>query len=138
MQRQFIPYEKALALKDLGFGEQCFAWYNINVELLSDVIIGYEDKDFFYTPQDMDKIGECIAPTFSQAFRWFREHYLLFSSINADQTMEPKFCYSISRYESTQFFEGWENIVYNSDLYYTYEEAELACLKKLIEILKNQ
>jgi hypothetical protein len=44
--------------------------------------------------------------------------------------MEPKFCYSISRYKDFD----WESIVFASDLYYTYEEAELDCLKKIIEI----
>ena len=132
MQKEFIPYEQALALKELGFEEPCFSIYILALiengkALRLDNVENHNVWD--------DKIS---APTFSQAFRWFREHYLLFSSISADQTMEPKFCYSISRYESTQFFEGWENIVYNSDLYYIYEEAELACLKKLIEILKNQ
>ena len=50
--------------------------------------------------------------------------------------MEPKFCYSLLRYNED--FE-WYNILPNySDLYYTYEEAELACLNKLIEIVKNK
>jgi len=35
-------------------------------------------------------------------------------------------------------FFDWETIVYNSDLYYTYEEAESACINKLIEIVKNK
>ncbi len=27
MNKEFIPYEQALALKELGFDEPCFAWY---------------------------------------------------------------------------------------------------------------
>lgn len=28
MNREFIPYEFALKLKELGFDESCFGWYN--------------------------------------------------------------------------------------------------------------
>jgi hypothetical protein len=27
MNREFIPYEQALALKELGFDEPCFGWW---------------------------------------------------------------------------------------------------------------
>jgi hypothetical protein len=27
MEKEFIPYEQALALKELGFDEPCFAWF---------------------------------------------------------------------------------------------------------------
>ena len=29
MDKEFIPYEQALALKELGFDEPCFATYNV-------------------------------------------------------------------------------------------------------------
>ena len=28
MDKEFIPYEQALALKELGFDEPCFRWYD--------------------------------------------------------------------------------------------------------------
>jgi hypothetical protein len=137
MKNQFIPYELSLELKKLEFDEPCIAWYNQNGELLSDLIIGYESEDFFYVKDDMDKEGDAIAPTFSQVFRWFRENYIIFGTINVDQTMEPKFCYSITRYEPMQFLEHWDTVVYNSDLFYTYEEAEVECIKELIKVVKE-
>ena len=30
MEKEFVPYDLALELKDLGFGEECFAWYNMS------------------------------------------------------------------------------------------------------------
>jgi hypothetical protein len=77
------------------------------------------------------------APLYQQAFRWFREKYGLYSAVNVDQTMEPKFAYCISKYWTDALSWGWDTIVFNSDLYYDYEETELDCLKKLIEIVKN-
>ena len=71
-----------------------------------------------------------------EAFRWFRDKRGLYSTIEIDQTMEPMFCYSLSRYNGNY---QWDNILPTySELYYTYEEAELACLKKLIEIVNGK
>jgi hypothetical protein len=111
MNKEFIPYEQALELKELGFKK---------------------DNDFglLYKGDDIPSI------LYQQAFRWFREKHNLFSVIDVDQTMEPLFCYSLSKYKGN--FQ-WDNILPTySELYYTYEEAELACLKKLIEIVKNK
>ena len=122
MSKEFIPYEQALELKQLGFNELCLFYYTDNEALRI-----YHQSEIYD-----DLVG---APLYQQAFRWFREKYNLFSVIDVDQTMEPLFCYSLSKYKGD--FQ-WDNILPTySELYYTYEEAELACLKKLIEIVKN-
>jgi hypothetical protein len=69
----------------------------------------------------------CLAPTYSQAFRWFREKYGLYGhtfSIGNNETKKIHF---------TNNIDSRENVFYN-----TYEEAELECLKKLIEIVKQK
>jgi hypothetical protein len=58
MNKEFIPYEQALALKELGFDEECFAYY-YNKELSFGARVAY---------------GEVIeSPLKQQVFRWFRE-----------------------------------------------------------------
>jgi hypothetical protein len=122
MNKEFIPYEQALELKELGFDDYNIAWYAIVDEKPKMVFLNYG--------------SHLCAPLYQQAFRWFREKHYLFSVIDVDQTMEPLFCYSLSKYKGD--FQ-WNNILPTySELYYTYEEAELACLKKLIEIVKNK
>jgi hypothetical protein len=122
MNKEFIPYEQALELKELGFDDYNIAWYAIVDEKPKMVFLNYG--------------SHLCAPLYQQAFRWFREKHYLFSVIDVDQTMEPLFCYSLSKYKGD--FQ-WDNILPTySELYYTYEEAELACLKKLIEIVKNK
>lgn len=128
MEKEFIPYEQALALKELGFNEPCFGWYNYGTlwifgsDMLLDGYAGGKDRP--------------IAPTFSQAFRWFREKYNLFCEIQIDRTTEPKFCFDIFQYEH---FGNYEEIrIGEWYLYRTQEEAELECLKKLIEIVKRK
>ncbi len=131
MKKEFIPYEQALELKELGFDEPCFGFYDESLYFPNN-----ENQYGTFCNQKLDP-SSCSAPLYQQAFRLFRDSYNLFSTINVDKTMEPKFCYSIARYETSQFFEGWYDEVFNSDLYYTQEEAELDLLKKLIEITKE-
>jgi len=130
-QKEFIPYEQALELKELGFEEISLdAYYKTTDGGVSLVRFPDEERQINYP---FERIP---APLYQQAFRWFREKHYLFSVIDVDQTMEPLFCYSLSKYKGD--FQ-WNNILPTySELYYTYEEAELACLKKLIEIVKNK
>jgi hypothetical protein len=84
MQKEFIPYEQALALKELGFDESCFAiWSGIDelnfsitdtVRLYSSAfsINGTQSSKFYINDFNSLRVA---APTFSQAFRWFREKY---------------------------------------------------------------
>jgi hypothetical protein len=160
----FVPYEQALALKELGFDEPCFAWYHLGDTLLSDITMGYEKTDFLYTQDDMEET-QCTAPTYSQAFRWFREKY------NIHYAMKP-ILGSKNGYDSFPML-GWDYDIFvtnreTKNSYYmgypvgewftatldnfdegetlsdlnihplNYEEAELACLIKLIEIVKTK
>jgi hypothetical protein len=122
MKNEFIPYEQALELKELGFDEPCLAFYN--GKFLESTDYDFDNS----TPKD---IGLCIvAPTFSQAFRWFREKYKLVALIDIGM---HEFSYKIFKNEKsiTPFKEYLD---YNG----TYEEAELECLKKLIEIVNTK
>jgi hypothetical protein len=128
MNPEFVPYELAVALKQLGFDKPCFAVY--------------EDKRWqLVEVRNSMSYDLCVetdtfpAPTLSQALRWFRETYYLHHEILLDQTTQPKYCFEINRY---MHFGNWE-LVKNPDwcLYRIYEEAQLYCLVKLIEIVKN-
>jgi hypothetical protein len=116
MNKEFIPYEQALALKELGFDESCFGSYD-----------PFGSKQLSYS--GIYTYGNCIAaPLYQQAFRWFREkHDLQASNI---MFSNGKYDTGITRYKGTQSVWG------NGPIYDTFEEAELACLIKLIEIVK--
>jgi len=121
MEKEFIPYTEALALKELGFDEPCFGFHS---KIHGLMMVKTSGSSSLYKDA-----GECLAPTFSQAFRWFREKYQLHSTIT-----------SISQ-ESWQWHitKPGESLgkLYDED-FYTYEEAELECLKKLIEIVESK
>jgi hypothetical protein len=150
MTTNFVPQEISKQLRELGFNEPCIAYYDKDGDLLGDIGIN-EDIDnlyrnsYFVIYKDFSE-SEYTAPLYQQVFRWFREKYNISYSIDW-----------MSR--SSEFYNGYyvhfrgindnkinqENfIVLNDELpskgykvYKTYEEAELACLKKLIEIVNK-
>ena len=126
MNKEFIPYKQALALKELGFDEPCFKCK----------VIGQEHLD--YTPSDYDdfpeqKEVEVLIPTFSQAFRWFRENKLSDACICRYQSRDDGGIYF---YYVINHDYGIEETRHFKEGFFSYEEAELACLDKLIEIVK--
>ncbi len=128
MKKEFIPYEQALALKELRFDEPCFGYY---IELKNPkeglLKIGL-DNDFLQ------------APTFSQAFRWFREKHVLLGFIEPANGYEDKSLFAFYICDDEQnIVDDSHSYSKDSSLHFkTYEEAELACLIKLIEIVKNK
>jgi hypothetical protein len=131
MNKEFITYNQALALKELGFDEPCFMSYRGKFDLYRNGMGGYLSEMTMERNSDLDKyeINKTeqywiSAPTFSQCFRWFREKYGYLSYIDMDN-------YSFYR------FTIYKGKGISEAPYHTYEEAELSCLKKLIEIVKD-
>jgi hypothetical protein len=126
MEKEFIPYEQALALKELGFDEPC---------------MGYRDGSGHVM---IKETPHCVisAPTFSQAFRFFREEYELSCYIElTDNSRHYYYDFTISDsknrdYNDEDCFDSCKRI-YDDGKFGKYEEAELECLKKLIEIVKE-
>ena len=123
MEKEFVSYEMALALKELGFDEPCFAWYKngkLRIELYWN-ISDLRDED-------------CISPTYSQVFRWFREKYDLFGCIDLHVSTPLHWYVRIDKISINDYLYHSED---DSIYYANYEDAELACLMKLIEIVEN-
>ena len=124
MEKEFVPYTLALEMKSIGFDEPCFGFYD-------DI-----SKDFYqsytHTLSNNNIKNITKAPLYQQAFRWFREKY------NA-------VCEIIRKEDGNHSeFIGWvyiNNRKIDVVSYWdskSYEEAELACLIKLIEIVKTK
>lgn len=107
---EFVSYEQALELKQLGFDEECLKYYTDKGELYVSNIYGIS------------------APLYQQAFRFFREEYGIDSWV----------------YCSTENGGYWVSILKDKRFVMTninkptYEEAEHACLLKLIELAKQK
>ena len=132
INKEFIPYEQALELKKLGFDEPCFAWYNDNGNYMLGIDEVRFDTKKTYHFNNTDSVS---APLYQQAFRWFREKKLSDSYVYRYQDRTDG---SINYGYSIINDYGIEETRFIKENYITYEEAELACLKKLIEIVKNK
>ena len=119
MEDLFVPPKQSSQLKELGFDEPCFGWYSSmdgNPFRLNycETYLGIEN---------------CTkAPTVSQAFTFFREKYGLYIQPNRIVDSEGIWYYFTISTKRTDVCEGS----------FIYEEAELACLIKLIEIVKTK
>ena len=133
MNKEFVPYKESLDLKELGFDEPCFGFYKLdNIDVYYDTIL-QGNKHKFRSNTELNFYGDLkekiSAPTFSQAFRWFREKYNLYQFVHYHSRPE----YTFAIYNDIEM--NWtlhEKVSFN-----TYEEAELECLRKLIEITKR-
>lgn len=140
MEKEFLSYEMALALKELGFNEPCFTYYyNVTGKLRTNISI---DIDDVWISGSIKKLGITLVPTFSQAFRFFREQFNWQASIEATKDQhshELGYNYWIWNSETGLEYHTMPMNRPSGDwMFKTYEEAEIACLLKLIEIIKNE
>ena len=128
MKKEFIPYEQALELKALGFDERCIASYRLNRENQWVFNIIEQNGLNWIAIKNSSLVVSCTAPLYQQAFKWFREKYEIFNPQRfIFGTVGGR--YGLQSHDEHDQVDGYFD---------TYEEAELACLKKLIEILKNK
>jgi hypothetical protein len=115
MNKEFIPYEQALELKELGFKEECAAHY-LDVDDLELKWKIYRNLSF--------NTNNCLqAPLYQQAFRW------LLVLVNKDKHFTNKWTISYNEDYYSLFLGGCNMEVF---------KAELDCIKYLIEIVKEK
>ena len=140
MEKEFVPYAEALALKELGFDENCFAGYESINKL---VYPAAQNKNVTSNARCYKKLGYqnshiIKAPLYQQVFRWFRENHDIQCYVDhwCRDAKIREYHYSIeyskngARHSTSSVAEQQYNML-------NYEEAELACLRKLIEIVKE-
>ena len=136
MKSQFITYKEAKQLHKLGFSEECFAGY---LKKEKTLWIGYVSSE---GGEQFNRNYHILAPTFSQAFRWFREKFSIQATIEPTKDQyrfELGFNYWIWNTKTgEEWFTEPKDRPAGDYVFDTYEEAELECLKKLIEIVKEK
>lgn len=128
MEKEFVPYELAVKLKELGLDEPCIAGYRDynGIKLMTRLpnntfpvvdSLGYGK----YCKQNEHVVK---APLWQQAFDWFTSkgyHYYI-------EGAYPWFRYYINTDDDR--YEGFKHL--------KLEEARQACLEKLIELIQNK
>jgi hypothetical protein len=125
MEKEFVPYTEALELKELGFNEPCLGYYDC-------------ERDFMLVQGKLNFLTcEVARPLYQQAFRWFRDEHKLFPDFHKNELNGNYRCDFIKNTETYEVL--YDSMDYNFNIEFaTYEEAEQACLKKLIEIVKKK
>ena len=122
MSREFVPYDIALAMKELGFDEPCIFYYAPDAITISKPTTGVCSSD---------RYGIIASPLYQQAFRWFREKYNLFILMQVGQHNgeHQTFYFNVFKY-GVNLYKSKHRSATGT---YTYEEAEHEALRKLIE-----
>jgi len=129
MKDLFVNYELSLELKEIGFDEDCIAYYHNQVTpyFVEDIDRGTTISNkykFIYST-------DCTAPLKAQIFKWFRDKYKIDSSIYFTGAYYPTVDNDFISYGYT-IDEDFGNSLD------TYEEAEEECIKQIIKIIKNK
>ena len=119
MDKEFVPYQESLELKELGFDEKCLSCYLYEVETFS--------WELNYQIPNNSIPWIISAPLYQQAFRFFRDKYNIYVKYIKNDSESHIFSYKMD--DACYKLASKRN---------NYEEAELECLKKLIKIVKNK
>ena len=136
MSEEFIPYEEALALKELGFNEPCIAWYYGKDLWMVDQT---ESRPINYRKNPIRAGNGVLAPLYQQAFRWFRDEFQLIKQDYMFSQVEDYYAFIIYSSINGNIYD----CCYNDKEeisgfgFKLYKESELACLEKLIEIVNQ-
>ena len=143
MEKQFVTYEIAVALKKLGFDEPCLGYFNIeynsfNGEHKGKLILG-QKPEYLTCQKKMHYIfGQqiCLAPLWQQVKEWFREKHnthieISFIEDEDDYDVKQNLWYFIIN--DMINFDIEEDYTY----YHSYEEAREAAIWKAIELIKE-
>lgn len=115
MEKEFVPFDLAVKLKELGFDELCLGWFTT----LGNLVIKENVRNSHVHETNT------AAPVWQQAFDWFMEQGNLSWIDENDETF---------RYNIQFTFVG---SILGLQGFRTYEQARCACLEKLIEIVSK-
>lgn len=127
MEREFVPYELAVKMKELGFEQPCLGIYNpsSSINFLS------------FGQYNCQYPVSTLAPLWQQAFDWFREKHNMLANVYSNA--------SGYLYEMHDAIGGTHRLSFDdesgdcemSGMFTTYEKARTALLEKLIELTHN-
>ena len=128
VKAEYIPYNEALKLKLLGFNEECDRAYTEEYKQLISATNGHTNESI----KDTLPTKPFTAPTFSQVFKWFRDNHKLEGHIKSwKREGEIVYYFSVNKLGEPSKFND------NEFRGKSYEDAELECIKKLINLISH-
>jgi len=135
-----VPYQQSFDLKELGFNESCLAFYEHGNEIIK--FVGVPQR---YNDPKLLKLRDFCAPTYSQVFKWILEKHNLDYALLPESSSRHKL---LERTYNVVIFRFIINLNVQSEIlrdvngnivrFISRRNAELECLKKMIEIIKEK
>ena len=128
----FVTYEQALALKKLGFIEDCTHYYQSNILYDKDVFAYYKEHVTISKLSEsfnniIIKDDVCDAPTLAQVQKWFR--------VKHKQSIEPTYDETDWNCMITDMTNGiWTDL---DNRFNSYEEALSTGITECLKLLEN-
>ena len=131
LESEFVPYNQAKALKEIGFDVPCLSYYEGESFSNHLAIVEHEGKDDYIVP----------APLHQQVFGWLWEkHNLMISFKHYMASVKSKrpYWYDIMIVSADMTKRKYDRYRLKRNIHYnTYEEARIACIDRCIEVIKH-
>ena len=126
-KEDFVLIDEAIGMKKLGFDEICPTKYGMTSLMLYENWKPFKNSDDLYEGRVFCN-DLCAAPTYAQCFRWFRKNHGYVKDIYYNGNQWEWCIHKIP--ELTQVEDE------TLSFYDKYEQAELACLRIMINLVK--
>lgn len=135
MQKEFVTYEIALKLKELGFNKECLAYYsNLDNQLR---FTGLFNKNNIIV-SDFSKQLNIASPLWQQVIDFFREKYNYVIYITEIGENKSFYTYTIEIKDHSLFEIDGVYSKYHGDLHKTYHKAIEQSILYTLELIKNK
>lgn len=119
----FVTYEQAVVLKNMGFKEECLHYYKDSYDIpiiLENVSSGNEVllSDLYYSNNSDPRKRFCDAPTLTQVQKWLRKNRKISVEISSSVSLSNKILWRYNLVDLTTMKLNFSKTTYNS-----YEEA---------------
>jgi hypothetical protein len=130
MNKEFVTYEIASELKELGFNEPCFGYYYT----LNGKDWKFIEKTEYHRLDDEMNIGSkftLLAPLYQQVFRWFEEKYSYFVDVKTDTTPNEILGFDY-------YIKSWKFGPRYFNFFKEKGEGNIKVIKMMIEMVKKE
>ena len=129
MKEQFVTYEIALKLKELGFDEECFGRYE-GTDYYLEKWNGVKLEPTHTTSQNTFSWQLASTPLWQQVIDWFREKHNIWIQIEMQYYDGITYTYTI--------IQNNGKVIKSEEEFHEYYEAREQAILKAIELCKKQ
>jgi hypothetical protein len=126
MEKEFVPYELALELKQINFKERVLSYFEDEKPKLYHILDGWDFNTSFLT---------CVSrPTYSQVFDWFEKNHKMIAIIQPVDSWN-NWCYEVLAEDIMSLFY----VAFQSEEveFKTKVEAQNDCILKMIQFIQK-